>query len=134
MVILKPEEFLDIRNFFDYLISEKFRSTNPTDLVETPKLGNKLPDVLSVKEIELMIENLDLVHPQGHRNRAIVETLYGSGLRVSEIINLNLSNLFFKESIIQVSGKGNKQRLVPMGQCFKKYLKIYIEQLGNFKK
>ena len=123
-----------LRNFFDYLISEKYRTTNPTDLIETPKLGNKLPDVLSVKEIELMIENLNLAHPQGHRNRAILETLYGSGLRVSEIINLSLSNLFFKESIIQVTGKGNKQRLVPMGQVSKKYLKIYIKEIRKFQK
>ena len=73
-------------------------------------------------------------HPQGHRNRAIIETLYGSGLRVSEIVNLNLSNLFFKESLIQVTGKGNKQRLVPMGSISKKYLEIYIKQVRNFQK
>lgn len=123
-----------LRSFFDYLIFEKYRSTNPTDLVEIPKLGKKLPDVLSVNEIELIIKNLDLSHPQGHRNRAIVETLYGSGLRVSEIINLNLSNLFFKESLIQVSGKGNKQRLVPMGSVSKKHLEIYIKQVRNCQK
>ena len=73
-------------------------------------------------------------HPQGHRNRAIVETLYGSGLRVSEIINLNLSNLFFKESLIQVTGKGNKQRLGPMGSVSKKHLEIYIKQVRNCQK
>ena len=123
-----------LRSFFDYLIFEKYRSTNPTDLVETPKLGKKLPDVLSVSEIELILKNLDLSHPQGHRNRAIIETLYGSGLRVSEIVNLNLSNLFFKESLIQVTGKGNKQRLVPMGSISKKYLEIYIKQVRNFQK
>ena len=123
-----------LRSFFDYLIFEKYRSTNPTDLVETPKLGKKLPDVLSISEIELIIKNLDLSHPQGHRNRAIIETLYGSGLRVSEIVNLNLSNLFFKESLIQVTGKGNKQRLVPMGSISKKYLEIYIKQVRNFQK
>ena len=123
-----------LRSFFDYLIFEKYRSTNPTDLVEIPKLGKKLPDVLSVNEIELILKNLDLSHPQGHRNRAIVETLYGSGLRVSEIINLNLSNLFFKESLIQVSGKGNKQRLVPMGSVSKKHLEIYIKQVRNCQK
>ena len=123
-----------LRSFFDYLIFEKYRSTNPTDLVEIPKLGKKLPDVLSINEIELILKNLDLSHPQGHRNRAIVETLYGSGLRVSEIINLNLSNLFFKESLIQVSGKGNKQRLVPMGSVSKKHLEIYIKQVRNCQK
>ena len=123
-----------LRSFFDYLIFEKYRSTNPTDLIEIPKLGKKLPDVLSVNEIELILKNLDLSHPQGHRNRAIVETLYGSGLRVSEIINLNLSNLFFKESLIQVTGKGNKQRLVPMGSVSKKHLEIYIKQVRNCQK
>ncbi|MEC8599928.1 MAG: tyrosine recombinase, partial [Bacteroidota bacterium] len=123
-----------LRSFFDYLIFEKYRSTNPTDLIEIPKLGKKLPDILSVNEIELILKNLDLSHPQGHRNRAIVETLYGSGLRVSEIINLNLSNLFFKESLIQVTGKGNKQRLVPMGSVSKKHLEIYIKQVRNCQK
>ncbi|MFL2601571.1 MAG: site-specific tyrosine recombinase XerD [Flavobacteriaceae bacterium] len=123
-----------LRSFFDYLIFEKYRSTNPTDLIETPKLGKRLPDVLSVSEIELIVKNLDLGHPQGHRNRAIIETLYGSGLRVSEIVNLNLSNLFLKESLIQVTGKGNKQRLVPMGSVSKKYLKIYIKQIRGFQK
>tara|TARA_A100001015_G_scaffold311904_1_gene416067 strand:- start:5299 stop:6201 length:903 start_codon:yes stop_codon:yes gene_type:complete len=123
-----------LRSFFDYLIFEKYRSTNPTDLIENPKLGKRLPDVLSVSEIELIVKNLDLSHPQGHRNRAIIETLYGSGLRVSEIVNLNLSNLFLKESLIQVTGKGNKQRLVPMGSVSKKYLKIYIKQIRGFQK
>ena len=123
-----------LRSFFDYLIFEKYRSANPTDLVETPKLGKKLPDVLSVSEIELILKNLDFSHPQGHRNRAIIETLYGSGLRVSELVNLNLSNLFFKESLIQVTGKGNKQRLVPMGSVSKKHLEIYIKEVRNFQK
>ena len=116
------------------MIFEKYRSSNPTDLIETPKLGRKLPDVLSIEEIELLIDHLDLQHPQGHRNRAILETLYGSGLRVSELIKLNLSNLFFKESLIRVTGKGNKQRLVPMGIIAKKYLNIYIEEVRTNQK
>jgi integrase/recombinase XerD len=123
-----------LRSFFDYLIFEKYITSNPTDLIETPKLGRKLPDVLSIEEIELLIDHLDLKHPQGHRNRAILETLYGSGLRVSELIKLNLSNLFFKESLIQVTGKGNKQRLVPMGIIAKKYLNIYIEEVRTNQK
>jgi integrase/recombinase XerD len=123
-----------LRSFFDYLIFEKYITSNPTDLIETPKLGRKLPDVLSIEEIELLIDHLDLQHPQGHRNRAILETLYGSGLRVSELIKLNLSNLFFKESLIQVTGKGNKQRLVPMGIIAKKYLNIYIEEVRTNQK
>ena len=116
-----------IRSFFDYLVFESFIKTNPTELIETPKIGKKLPDSLSLKEIIKIINNIDLSHPQGIRNRAIIETLYGSGLRVSELISLKLSNLFFKESLIKVLGKGNKQRLVPMGKFSKKYLKIYIK-------
>ena len=86
-----------LRSFFDYLIFEKYRKNNPTDLIEAPKLGRKLPDILSLDEIELLVENIDLGHPQGYRNRAILETLYGSGLRVSELVNMNLSNLLFKD-------------------------------------
>ena len=118
-----------LRSFFDYLIFEKYRKNNPTDLIEAPKLGRKLPDILSLNEIELLVENIDLGHPQGYRNRAILETLYGSGLRVSELVNMNLSNLLFKESLIRVIGKGNKQRLVPMGNISKKYLEIYINEI-----
>ena len=116
-----------IRSFFDYLVFESFIKTNPTELIETPKIGKKLPDSLSLKEIIKIINSIDLSHPQGIRNRAIIETLYGSGLRVSELISLKLSSLFFKENLIKVLGKGNKQRLVPMGKFSKKYLKIYIK-------
>ncbi len=118
-----------LRSFFDYLIFEKYRSNNPTDLIEAPKLGRKLPEILSLTEIELMIKKIDLGHPQGHRNRAILETLYGSGLRVSELVSMNLSNLLLKESLIRIVGKGNKQRLVPMGNISKKFLEIYINEI-----
>jgi integrase/recombinase XerD len=117
-----------LRSFFDYLIFESYRNTNPTDLIEAPKLGRKLPDVLNLHEIELMISHVDLGSPLGQRNRAIIETLYGSGLRVSELTSLSLSNLLFKEELIRVSGKGNKQRLVPMGKITKKYIEYYLEQ------
>ncbi len=117
-----------LRSFFDYLIFESYRENNPTDLIEAPKLGRKLPDVLSFEEIEMMLNQIDLGHPQGHRNRAILETLYGSGLRVSELTHLSLSNLFFDEDMIRVTGKGNKQRLVPMGGVAKKYLELYIHE------
>jgi len=120
-----------LRSFFDYLIFESYRKINPTDLIETPKLGRKLPDILSLREIELLMDTIDLGHPQGHRNRAILETLYGSGLRVSELTQLSLSNLFFKEEMIRVTGKGNKQRLIPMGRHSKKYLNIYIKDFRN---
>ena len=117
-----------LRSFFDYLIFESYRSTNPTDLIEAPKLGRKLPDVLNLQEIELMINQVDLGSSLGQRNRAILETLYGSGLRVSELTGLSLSNLLFNEELIRVSGKGNKQRLVPMGKVAKKYIGYYLEK------
>jgi len=117
-----------LKSFFNYLVFESFRENNPTDLLEAPKLGRKLPEVLTVKEIENLLNQIDLSHPQGHRNRAIIETLYGSGLRVSELVEMTLSNLFFKENIIRVFGKGAKHRLVPLGAYAKKYLKIYIEE------
>ena len=116
-----------LKSFFNYLIFEKIRNDDPTDLIETPKIGRKLPEVLSISEVEKILSVIDLSHAQGQRNKAIVETLYGSGLRVSELINLNLSNLFFKEDIIKVIGKGNKQRLVPMGEYAKKQIQIYID-------
>ena len=116
-----------IRSFFDYLTFESYIKINPTKLIETPKIGKKLPNSLTINEIIKIIDNIDLSHPQGIRNRAIIETLYASGLRVSELTNLKLSNLFFKENLIKVYGKGKKQRLVPMGKYSKKYLKIYIE-------
>ena len=116
-----------LKSFFNYLIFEKIRSDDPTDLIEMPKIGRKLPEVLSISEFEKILLAIDLSHTQGQRNKAIVETLYGSGLRVSELINLNLSNLFFKEDIIKVIGKGNKQRLVPMGEYAKKQIQIYVD-------
>lgn len=123
-----------LKSFFNYLIFESYRENNPADLFEAPKLGRKLPEVLTVKEIEQLLEQIDLSHPQGHRNRAIIETLYGSGLRVSELVELTLSNVFFKENIIRVFGKGGKHRLVPMGAYAKKYLEIYIDEIRALQK
>jgi len=119
-----------LRSFFDYMIFESYRASNPTDLIEAPKLGRKLPDVLGLNEIDLLLEQIDLGHPQGYRNRAMLEMLYGSGIRVSELVNLSLSNLFFEENLIRVTGKGNKQRLVPMGKLNKKFILFYI---NNFR-
>ena len=118
-----------LKSFFNYLVFEDLREDNPTDLIEAPKIGRKLPDTLSENEINDLIAAIDLSHPQGERNRAIVETLYGCGLRVSELINLKLSDLFFDEDFIQVTGKGNKQRLVPIADINKKYILIYMEQI-----
>ena len=118
-----------LRSFFDYMIFESYRASNPTDLIEAPKLGRKLPDVLGLNEIDLLLEQIDLAHPQGYRNRAMLEMLYGSGIRVSELVNLSLSNLFFEENLIRVTGKGNKQRLVPMGKLTKKFIIFYINEI-----
>src|SRR5699024_2353256 len=111
-----------LRSFFGYLIFENYRETNPLDLIETPKIGRKLPDTLSTKEIDALIQHIDLSSPQGERNRAIIETLYGCGLRVSELTHLRLSDLFFEEGFIKVTGKGDKQRFVPIGELTQKYI------------
>ena len=104
-----------LRGFFSYLVFEDYRKDNPMDLIESPKLGRKLPDTLSIEEIDAIISEIDLSEPQGERNRAILEMLYGCGLRVSELINLKVSDLFFEEGFIKVTGKGDKQRFVPIG-------------------
>ncbi|MEM8845572.1 MAG: site-specific tyrosine recombinase XerD [Bacteroidota bacterium] len=114
-----------LKGFFNYLIFEEYRKDNPIELIETPKIGRKLPDTLSTEEINQLIEAIDLSHPQGERNRAILETLYGCGLRVSELITLKLSDLFFEEDFIKVTGKGDKQRFVPISEVNKKYINIY---------
>src|SRR5690606_9928316 len=97
-------------SFFSYLIFEDYRSDDPTALIETPKLGRKLPNVLSTKEIDLLISSIDLSTVEGERNRCMLETLYSCGLRVSELIALKISELYFKEGFIRVLGKGSKQR------------------------
>jgi len=118
-----------LKGYFDYLVFEDYRKDNPTDLIESPKIGRKLPDTLSEKEIDSIIESIDLSAPQGERNRAIIETLYGCGLRVSELINLKLSDLFFEEGYILVTGKGDKQRFVPIAPITQKYIDIYINEI-----
>ncbi len=118
-----------IRNFFNYLIFEDYRKDNPTELIETPKIGRKLPDTLSLKEIDLLIGSIDLSEPQGERNRTIIETLYSCGLRVSELTNLKISDLFFEEDFIRVIGKGNKQRFVPINSQTQKYILFYLNAI-----
>lgn len=121
-----------LKGFFNYLMFEDYIKVNPVDSIESPKIGRKLPDTLSTLEIDLLIQSIDLSKPQGERNRAIIETLYGCGLRVSELINLKLSDLFFEEDFIKITGKGNKQRLVPIGDLTKKYITIYKNEIRNF--
>jgi integrase/recombinase XerD len=123
-----------LKSFFNYLCFENLRKDDPTVLIETPKLGRKLPEVLSIREIEKLLSVINTSEKQGNRNIAIIETLYGSGLRVSELVNLTISNLFFKENLIKVIGKGNKQRLVPMGDYAKKYIEIYLKRHRIMKK
>ncbi|WP_298263021.1 site-specific tyrosine recombinase XerD [uncultured Lutibacter sp.] len=120
-----------LRNFFDFLIFEDYRKENPTDLIEAPKIGRKLPDTLSIQEIDILINHIDLSEPQGERNRTILETLYSCGLRVSELINLQISDLFFEEGFIKVIGKGNKQRFVPINEQTQKYILLYIKSIRN---
>lgn len=120
-----------LRSFFDYLIFEDYRETNPTDLIETPKIGIKLPDTLSEDDINELITAIDLSHPQGERNRTILETIYSCGLRVSELVSLRISDLFFEEGFIRILGKGNKQRFVPIHDKAQKYIRLYIENIRN---
>ncbi len=123
-----------LRSFFDYLVFEDYRETNPTDLIETPKIGRKLPDTLSEDEINALINSIDLSHPQGERNRTILETMYSCGLRVSELITLKISDLFFEEGFIKVTGKGNKERFVPIHYNAQKLISRYIKEIRTLLK
>ena len=120
-----------IKAFYKYLIIEDYIKHNPTELIESPKIGLKLPDTLSLIEIDKLIAAIDLINKQGERNRAILETLYSCGLRVSELTNLKLSNIYFNEGYIKVIGKGDKERLAPIGGKALKYLQIYINEVRN---
>ena len=123
-----------IKAFYKYLIMEDYLKINPTELIESPKIGLKLPDTLSLIEIDKLIAAVDLSNKQGERNRAILETLYSCGLRVSELVNLQLSNIHFKEGYLKVTGKGDKERLAPIGGRAIKYLTIYINEVRNHQK
>lgn len=107
---------------------------HPMDLIETPKIGRKLPDTLAVTEIDNLINNIDRSTPEGERNRVIIETLYSCGLRVSELIDLKISDLFFEEGFIKVTGKGNKQRFVPINQFTMKAINLYRNEIRNHMK
>ena len=118
-----------LKSFFNYLVFEDYRQDNPMELIESPKVGRKLPDTLSEEEINALIGAIDLSKPEGERNRAILETLYGCGLRVSELLDLKLSDLYFEEDFIKVTGKGDKQRFVPISEINKKYINIYRKEI-----
>jgi len=118
-----------IRSFFKYCLQENLVKNDPTLLLETPKLRRSLPDFLSVDEINLIVQAIDLSKPEGERNRAILETMYSCGLRVSELVNLRISSLYPDLGFIKVIGKGDKERLVPIGNTALKFIKIYREQV-----
>lgn len=118
-----------IKSFFKYLLLEDVIQVNPTELLDSPKSSRKLPDTLSVEEINLLLSAIDLSTPEGTRNKAIIETMYGCGLRVSELITLKLSNIYADVEFIRVIGKGNKERLIPIGESALKYIQIYQEHI-----
>ena len=120
-----------LKSFFSYLIFEDYRTDNPLELIETPKTGRKLPDTLSVNEIDDLIAAINLNSNEGERNRAIIETLYGCGLRVSELAELKISDLFFDEGFIKVTGKGNKQRFVPISEFTQNFIELYKSGIRN---
>ena len=120
-----------LKSFFSYMIFEDYRSDSPMELIEAPKIGRKLPDTLSIDDIDNLIAAIDLSSPEGERNRAILETLYSCGLRVSELITLKISDLFFDEGFIKITGKGNKQRFVPVANTTQKYIEFYKSAIRN---
>jgi integrase/recombinase XerD len=120
-----------IKSFYKYLAIENLIQIDPTQLIESPKIGRKLPDTLSFPEIEKMLEIIDVSTPEGTRNRAILEVLYSCGMRVSELIDLKLTNCYFDIGFVRVFGKGRKVRLIPIGRDAIKYTKIYLESIRN---
>ncbi len=120
-----------IKSFYHYLVLDGKLEEDPTELLESPKIGLHLPEVLTVEEIDSILNVIDLSSPQGHRNRAMLEVLYSCGLRVSELVNLQISNLYLKEEYVSVVGKGNKQRLVPISQCAIKEISYWLQERNN---
>jgi integrase/recombinase XerD len=118
-----------LKSFFSYLIFEDYRKDNPMELIEAPKTGRKLPDTLAVEEIDKLISAIDLSSNEGERNKAMLETLYSCGLRVSELVSLKISDLFFDEGFIKITGKGNKERFVPIAHSTQKYILLYKENV-----
>ena len=120
-----------VKQFFQFLILENERDDDPSELLELPKIGLKLPEVLTIEEIDLMIETIDYSKNEGIRNRAILETLYSCGLRVSELVNLRFSDLYLEEGFMRVIGKGNKERLVPTSPSVKEEVSCYVSETRN---
>lgn len=120
-----------IKAFYKYLLLEDIITVNPAELLESPKIGRRLPDTLSIEEINELIKAIDLSKPEGVRNKAILETLYSCGLRVSELTGLRISNLYFNDGFIKIIGKGDKERLVPIGNSAQKFINIYLDNIRN---
>ncbi len=120
-----------LRAFYKFLMLENIIEQDPTEMIENPRVGRRLPVVLTVEEINRLIDSVDLSKPEGLRNKAILETLYGSGLRVSELIHLKLSQTFLETGLLKITGKGNKERIVPMGSSAIKSIRLYIEHLRS---
>jgi integrase/recombinase XerD len=120
-----------IRAFFRYLLLENIIEVDPTELLESPRIGRKLPDVLTVEEIEMLMAAIDLSKPEGERNKAILETMYGCGLRVSETTELRISHIYFHEGFVRVTGKGDKERLIPIGSRALKQVNIYLHEIRS---
>ena len=119
-----------IKSFYHFLLLEDYIQDDPTELLESPKFGTKLPEVLSVNDINALLDSIDLSTPEGHRYRAMLEVLYSCGLRVSELVNLKFSDIYPKEGFIKVEGKGNKQRLVPISDIALKEIEMYLPDRG----
>ena len=123
-----------LKAFFKYLLLEDLIENDPSNLLESPRLGRKLPEVLSIEEIDRIISAIDLSLPEGQRNKAIIETLYSCGLRVSELVNLKISNLYFNDGFVRVTGKGDKERLVPIGNKAMKEIRLYFQDRNMLSK
>src|SRR5665213_2859733 len=118
-----------LRSFYKFMLMENLITTDPTELLDAPKTGRKLPDTLSKEDVEKLLEAVDRSTKEGERNRAMLETLYSCGLRVSELVNMKISDVFEKEKYIRVIGKGDKERLVPIGSIALKHIKLYKENV-----
>ena len=121
-----------IKSFFKFLLTDEYVESDPSELLESPKIGRHLPDVLTVNEIDRIVSCIDLSQPEGHRNKAMIETMYSCGLRVSELCGLKMNDLYMDEGFLRVTGKGNKQRLVPMSPAAIKEIGSYINVTRNF--
>lgn len=116
-----------LKSFYKFMLFDHKITHDPTELLDAPKIGRHLPEVLSIPEIEAILNGIDLSKPEGHRNKAIIEVMYGCGLRVSEVVNLRISNLYFRDNYIRIIGKGDKERLVPIGQTAQNAILLYME-------